>query len=149
MDNMGQLYQFIAADNAITTFTYIDNTGLLESKETSEGHTFVYEFDENGRLSSVIEPSGELTALSTDVDGESGALARLSTDKHRARVTMATNGNLLSVMHGKWLSVSSSSNILFLYAIFDKNQSSISINHHLESIDVFYKVSFPLRMNIN
>ena len=101
MDNMGQLHLFIAADNATTKFTYLDNTGLLETKETSEGHTFVYEYDDNGRLASVMEPTGEHTTLSTDVD-PSGAIARLSTDK-RDRVALATNGNLLSVLHGKWL----------------------------------------------
>ena len=101
MDNMGQLHQFIAADNSSTKFRYISNTGLLETKETSEGHTFVYEYDTNGRLSSVSQPTGEHTSLSTDVDA-SGAIARLRTDSTQ-QTALATNGNMLSVLHGKWL----------------------------------------------
>ena len=99
MDNMGQLHVFIAADNATTKFRYLSNTGLLESKETSAGHTFLYEYDENGRLSAVVQPTGERTAISTDVD-PSGAIARLTTDSDQSHA-FSTNGNMLSVMHGK------------------------------------------------
>lgn len=101
MDNMGQLHIFIAADNSTTRFTYLSNTGLLETKETSEGHTYLYEYDENGRLAWIVEPTGERTRLSTDVDPQ-GAIARLSTD-HKHQVALATNGNMLSVLHGKLL----------------------------------------------
>ncbi len=100
MDNMGQLHVFIADDNATTKFTYLSNTGLLETKETSEGHTFVYEYDENGRLSSIIQPTGERTEIDTDVD-PTGALVRLNTER-KDLVAMATNGNMLSLLHGKW-----------------------------------------------
>ena len=99
MDNMGQLHVFVAADNSTMKFTYLSNTGLLETKETSEGHTFLYEFDENGRLSYVIQPTGDRTVVNTDVD-PSGAIVRLSTE-NKDLVAMATNGNTLSVLHGK------------------------------------------------
>ena len=121
MDNMGQLHIFIAADNSTTKFTYT-NTGLLETKETSEGHTFLYDYDANGRLASVTQPTGEHTALSTDVD-PTGAIARLSTDR-KDKVALATNGNMLSVLHGKWLFMCSFLNspslppILLLFPLF-------------------------------
>ena len=99
MDNMGQLESFTSADNATTQFTYLSNTGLLETKKTSVGLTFIYQYDENGRLSEVIQPTGEKTVISTDVDA-TGALARIATE-HVDKVAMATNGNLLSILHGK------------------------------------------------
>ena len=117
MDNMGQLQTFIAADNSTTKFTYLSNTGLLETKETSEGHTFLYDYDTNGRLASVTQPTGEHTALSTDVD-PTGAVARLSTD-HKDKVALATNGNMLSVLHGKWLFMCSTH--LFLSSLFPRH----------------------------
>lgn len=101
MDNMRQLHVFIAADNSTTKFTYLSNTGLLETKETSEGHTFLYDYDTNGRLSSVIQPTGERTQVDTDVD-PTGAIVRLNTER-KDMVAMATNGNMLSILHGKWL----------------------------------------------
>ncbi len=61
----------------------------------------MYEYDTNGRLSSVSQPTGEHTSLSTDVDA-SGAIARLRTDSTQ-QTALATNGNMLSVLHGKWL----------------------------------------------
>ena len=103
MDNMGQLHTFVAADNATTKFTYLSNTGLLETKETSQGLTFLYEYDQNGRLSNVVQPTGERTLVRTDVD-PTGALARLSTER-KDKVAMATNGNMLSILHGKCFSM--------------------------------------------
>jgi YD repeat-containing protein len=105
MDNMGQLYRFVTGDNTTTTFTYFSNTGLLETKETSDGWSFFYEYDENGRLASIVQPTGEVTAIGTDISPE-GALVVLDTQNvHLA--TMATNGHTLALLHGKLLSLSS------------------------------------------
>ncbi|ELU08904.1 hypothetical protein CAPTEDRAFT_159800 [Capitella teleta] len=91
MDNMGQLYQFITGDNSSTSFTYFSNTGLLQTKETTEGWTFIYDYDENGRLATIVQPTGEMTAIGTDISAE-GALVVLNTHgAHKA--SMATNGN--------------------------------------------------------
>lgn len=100
MDNMGQLQRFVAGDNSTTSFAYFSNTGLLETKETSRGLTFLYEYDENGRLASVVQPTGEVTSIGTDVKSPAGALVHLNTNSLR-KVSLATNGNLLSVLHGK------------------------------------------------
>ena len=102
MNNMGQLQQFIRADNSSTKFSYISNTGLLESRENTEGHRYLYEYDENGRLANVIQPTGELTGVNTDV-APSGAIVRISTDNKHDTVAIATNGNMLSILHGKCL----------------------------------------------
>src|SRR6218665_3341603 len=99
MDNMGQLQTFVAADNFTATFSYIGNSGLIESKQTSRGHLFLYEYDGHGRLEAVTHPTGKKTRIGTDVD-QSGALVRIDADS-RSKVTMATNRNVLSLQHGK------------------------------------------------
>lgn len=99
MDNMGQLQTFVAADNFTATFSYIGNSGLIESKQTSHGHLFLYEYDGHGRLEVVTHPTGKKTRIGTDVD-QSGALVRIDADSRR-KVTMATNRNVLSLQHGK------------------------------------------------
>jgi YD repeat-containing protein len=66
MDSMGQLASFVSADNTTMRFTYVGNSGLIESKENSFGHTFIYEYDTNGRLSHVVRPTGERTAIGTE-----------------------------------------------------------------------------------
>jgi len=60
MDGMGQLASFVTVDNVTSVhFTYLDNSGLIESKETGDGRTFVYEYDDYGRMSGVVQPTGE------------------------------------------------------------------------------------------
>ena len=104
MDNMGQLSTFESrADNSTTHFSYVSNTGLLEYKETSRGATYLYEYDNHGRLASLVQPTGERMSVSTDIEPAQGAIARLSTDGNTDSLSVATNGNMLSVLHGKWL----------------------------------------------
>ncbi|CAH1776702.1 unnamed protein product [Owenia fusiformis] len=99
LNYMAQLEKFVDSDNFTTSFTYMASSGLLETKQTSTGHTFFYEYDEIGRLAAVIQPTGEVTSVSTDVDS-TGAVAHITTDERDA-VAMATNGNMLSLLHGK------------------------------------------------
>ena len=122
MNNMGQLHKFISSDNSTTKFSYIDNSGLLESKQTSQGHTYFYEYDYNGRLSNVIQPTGERTRLGMDVN-PSGAVTAVSTNE-RDQVSMATNGQMLSILHGKFLSLLS----LFLYELSLSSQTQIYLS---------------------
>ena len=107
MDNMGQLSSFESrADNSTINFSYVSNTGLLEYKETSRGASYLYQYDEHGRLASLVQPTGQRMSLSTDIEPSAGAIARLSMDSDTNGVSVATNGNVLSVLHGKWLSMS-------------------------------------------
>ncbi|XP_064637221.1 teneurin-m-like isoform X2 [Lineus longissimus] len=99
LDNLARLVKFISPDNFTTSFSYLHTIGLLETKHTSTGHTYFYEYDFNGRLSRVIQPTGEVMKILTDVDS-AGAVAHISTDG-KPDVTLATNGNLLSILHGE------------------------------------------------
>ena len=101
MDNMGLLHSFTSADNSTSFYTYVNNA-LLDTKKTTSGLHFLYDYDENGRLREIVNPIGQRMTLTTDVDA-TGALARIDTE-HKDQVVLATNGNLLSLLHGKcWL----------------------------------------------
>ena len=66
MDSMGQLASFVTSDNVSVYFTYLDNSGLIESKETGAGQTFVYEYDGYGRMNAVVQPTGERLVVAGD-----------------------------------------------------------------------------------
>ncbi|XP_070197746.1 teneurin-m-like isoform X2 [Littorina saxatilis] len=68
MDNRRRLYRFHAPDNLTATFTYMDNTELLESKHLANGQTFNYQYDAMGRLQRISQPTGAVTLLETDVN---------------------------------------------------------------------------------
>ncbi|XP_074650354.1 teneurin-m-like [Tubulanus polymorphus] len=98
MDNLARLVRFMNPDNFTVSFTYVQNTGLLETKHTSSGLTYFYTYDTNGRLTRAIQPTGEIISIETDVD-TTGAVVHVKTDD-KTDVTMATNGNMLSILHG-------------------------------------------------
>ena len=66
MDSMGQLASFISTDNVSVHFSYLDNSGLIESKQTGAGQTYVYEYDGYGRMSGVVQPTGETINIAAD-----------------------------------------------------------------------------------
>jgi len=66
MDGMGQLASFVDADNVSVRFSYLGNSGLIESKEDGVGRTFVYEYDDYGRMSAVVQPTGERILIVDD-----------------------------------------------------------------------------------
>lgn len=66
MDYMGRLQSFTDSKNSSTTFTYVGNTGLIRTKQTSGRRMFEYDYDGFGHVRSVIVPTGE--RISTDVD---------------------------------------------------------------------------------
>ncbi|PVD34980.1 hypothetical protein C0Q70_06261 [Pomacea canaliculata] len=98
MDNRRRLYCFQAPDNLVATFTYMGDTELLESKHTSDGQTFKYEYDDMGRLERISQPTGAITVLQTDVNA-TGSIVHVTTDRSDV-VAMATYGSVQSVMHG-------------------------------------------------
>jgi len=66
MDSMGQLASFVTTDNFTMQFTYLGNSGLIESKENNAGQTFLYEYDDYGRMSAVVQPTGERIVIASD-----------------------------------------------------------------------------------
>ncbi|OQR66691.1 teneurin-3-like [Tropilaelaps mercedesae] len=70
-----QLLSFINADNLQYNFEYEPVTGLLLSRHDSNGMTFHYIYDENGRLTSVVRPSGKVVELEFDLSDRGAAVS--------------------------------------------------------------------------
>jgi len=66
MDSMSQLASFVATDNASVQFTYLGNSGLIESKETGAGLAYLYEYDDYGRMRQIVQPTGDRLRIDTD-----------------------------------------------------------------------------------
>nr|XP_015923788.2 teneurin-m-like [Parasteatoda tepidariorum] len=68
----GLLEKIVDPDSLEIKFMY-DTIGLLTSRSDAAGRSFFYVYDENGRLTDVIKPSGQVTKLSFDLspDGAS------------------------------------------------------------------------------
>ena len=97
IDAMGQLQSFISIDNSTIRFLYLGNTGLLESRETGDGHFYQYEYDAIGRLSAVIVPTGERVEVETGAD-KTGALVTVGDGGFS--VTMSINGHRMLLTQG-------------------------------------------------
>ncbi|XP_037506639.1 teneurin-m isoform X6 [Rhipicephalus sanguineus] len=64
MSRMKLLQSFVTPDNFKTVFDYHGSTGLVRSKIDSSGRSVVYAYDEYGRLTEAITPSGQTIRLS-------------------------------------------------------------------------------------
>ena len=102
MNERGLLQKFTSSiGNMETSFSYTVPTGLLQTKEDSWGQTYLYAYDETGRLLSVRQPTGQVTSLTTDIN-TSGSIVRMATGSRHVSA-MATYGSVQSVLHGKCL----------------------------------------------
>ncbi|XP_035826375.1 teneurin-m, partial [Aplysia californica] len=91
MDNRHRLHKYLASNNATATFTYTVKTGLLASKQGSDGQTFLYHYDDTGRLLTVRQPTGQITSLTTDIN-TTGSIVRLATGSSQTKVTYLPDG---------------------------------------------------------
>ncbi|XP_076362879.1 teneurin transmembrane protein Ten-m isoform X2 [Tachypleus tridentatus] len=64
MSRMRMLESFTTPDNFKTMFDYHGSTGLLTSKIDSSGRSYIYNYDDYGRLTEAVTPSGENIKLS-------------------------------------------------------------------------------------
>lgn len=104
VDHMVQLAHFVVADDSSTSlkFEYLSSSELLYYKETSSNTTYIYEYDESGRVTEVVYPSGETTIVASDVS-DSGAVYSVHAGHAADSLTLITNQNELTALHGKWL----------------------------------------------
>ncbi|KAK5644102.1 hypothetical protein RI129_007947 [Pyrocoelia pectoralis] len=67
MSRMRMLQELGTPDNYNVTFDYHGPTGLLKTKLDSSGRSYVYNYDEFGRLTSAVTPTGKVIDLSFDL----------------------------------------------------------------------------------
>ena len=70
----------------------------MESKESSRGLLYMYEYDDIGRLSGIIMPTGEKTTITTDSDVD-GVQVTIQ-DDGIDNLALAINSNTLRIKSG-------------------------------------------------
>lgn len=100
MDNMNNLQRFVSPGNATSVFKYEETSELLTSKYLAN-KTYIYSYNDMGRVQEIQQPTGEVTQIKTDVN-TTGSIIHITTDGTDA-VAMATYGSVQSAMHGKIL----------------------------------------------
>ncbi|KAJ1529492.1 hypothetical protein ONE63_006265 [Megalurothrips usitatus] len=82
MSRMRLLAELSTPDNYNVTLDYHGPTGLLKSKLDSTGRSYVYSYDEFGRLTSAVTPTGRIVGLEFDLS-QKGAMVRVKQDGRR------------------------------------------------------------------
>ncbi|CAB4065038.1 Tenascin-X,Tenascin,Teneurin-m [Lepeophtheirus salmonis] len=88
-------------DSYSVSFSYYRSKELIYSRRDTDGNSFVYEYNSDGRLTTVVTPTGEVLRLSADLNIQ-GALVNISRGKEVTRVLMQPNSILdKSIGHEK------------------------------------------------
>ncbi|XP_011298913.1 teneurin-m [Fopius arisanus] len=91
MSRMKMLHELSTPDNYNVTFDYHGPTGLLKTKLDSTGRSYVYNYDEFGRLTSAVTPTGKVIGLTFDLSVK-GATVRVG-QNNRKPVSMLIKGS--------------------------------------------------------
>lgn len=91
MTRMKMLHELSTPDNYNVTFEYHGPTGLLKTKLDSTGRSYVYNYDEFGRLTSAVTPTGKVIDLTFDLSVK-GATIQVSENSQKS-VSMLIQGS--------------------------------------------------------
>ncbi|XP_048512198.1 teneurin-m isoform X2 [Athalia rosae] len=91
MSRMKMLHELSTPDNYNVTFDYHGPTGLLKTKLDSTGRSYVYNYDEFGRLTSAVTPTGKVISLTFDLSVK-GATVKIG-QNNRKPVSMLIKGS--------------------------------------------------------
>ncbi|XP_076273630.1 teneurin transmembrane protein Ten-m isoform X3 [Rhynchophorus ferrugineus] len=94
MSRMRMLHELSTPDNYNVTFDYHGPTGLLKTKIDSSGRSYVYNYDEFGRLTSAVTPTGKVINLSFDLSVK-GATVKVNENGDR-HISMLIKGPSVS-----------------------------------------------------
>lgn len=81
------LHEFRTPDNFSTAYDYYGGTGLLKSKLDTNGRSFFYNYDEFGRCTSVVTPTGKVISVDFDLN-EKGAVIQVDPDDRTVMVQL-------------------------------------------------------------
>lgn len=130
MSRMKLLSEVNTPDNYNITFDYYGPTGLLRSKLDSAGRGYVYTYDDFGRLTGAVTPTGKLIRLAFDLSVK-GATVMVYNDDSQP-MTMLIKGTSVEKKLGKY-------KLIFLKLLL------ILYNNILEK---YYLNSFIIYINI-
>lgn len=99
MTRMKMLHELSTPDNFNVTFEYHGPTGLLKTKLDSTGRSYVYNYDEFGRLTSAVTPTGRIIDLTFDLSVR-GAQIKVSENAQK-EVSMLIQGSSVVVRNGQ------------------------------------------------
>ncbi|KAL6256891.1 hypothetical protein P5V15_011826 [Pogonomyrmex californicus] len=91
MSRMKMLHELSTPDNYNVTFDYHGPTGLLKTKLDSTGRSYVYNYDEFGRLTSAVTPTGKVISLTFDLSLK-GAIVKVG-QNNRKPISMLIKGS--------------------------------------------------------
>lgn len=96
---MKLLSEISTPDNYNVTFDYHGPTGLLRSKLDSAGRSYVYTYDEFGRLTGAVTPTGKVVRLAFDLSVK-GAVVKVTHDD-RQPLSMLIKGSTVVTRLGE------------------------------------------------
>ncbi|XP_044012894.1 teneurin-m isoform X2 [Aphidius gifuensis] len=99
MSRMKMLHELSTPDNYNVTFDYHGPTGLLKTKLDSTGRSYVYNYDEFGRLISAVTPTGKVIDLTFDLSLK-GATVKVG-QNNRKPVSMLIKGSSVLTKTGE------------------------------------------------
>ncbi|KAF3429442.1 hypothetical protein E2986_03836 [Frieseomelitta varia] len=91
MSRMKMLHELSTPDNYNVTFDYHGPTGLLKTKLDSTGRSYVYNYDEFGRLTTAVTPTGKVISLTFDLSLK-GAVVKIG-QNNRKPISMLIKGS--------------------------------------------------------
>ena len=108
LDRKRMLTEFSTDSNNYTvTFGYTRSSELIKSKMTSDRANFVYDYDRNGRLNSIVLPTGDLLRMSSDLDLRGSLVNVTLNDDHNIRSIRMRPGTVKDLIHGETIDVTS------------------------------------------
>ena len=108
---MRMLSEITTPDNYNITFDYHGDTGLLRSKLDSAGRSYVYHYDDFGRLTGAVTPTGKAINLAFDLSIK-GATVKATYDDKQS-ISMTVRGSSVITKTGTYI------NILIFFSIFE------------------------------
>ncbi|XP_045459458.1 teneurin-m [Melitaea cinxia] len=99
MSRMKMLQELRTPDNFNVTFDYHGTTGLLKAKYDSTGRSYIYKYDEFGRLTSAVTPTGRIINLTFDLSLKGATV--LVSENNRKPVSILIKGNSVNTKVGE------------------------------------------------
>ncbi|KAI5732577.1 hypothetical protein M8J76_001881 [Diaphorina citri] len=113
MSKIKLLSEVSTQDNFNVTFDYHGTTGLLKSKLDSAGRSYVYNYDEFGRLTRAFTPTGKIVNLAFDLSTK-GAMIKVINDDRQPQSMLIKGSSVVNKLGEAELhtSISNDGNIL-------------------------------------